>query len=172
LKTSRQVKYWYLKFVRLKGEPHELALGVAFGIFAGMLPIIPFQIALAVTLAIFFKVSKITAALGTWVSNPLNWYFLYYFCFKIGTSLMGISQKSGVFSSVMASIHAGEEVIVITNKILAAGGTMIFACLFGGFLMGVAAAIPSYFIFLRIFQGIKGWREQRRALKKWQKEGP
>ncbi len=71
MKFNRQIRYYYLRFIRLRGQPHDLALGMAMGIFCGMLPIIPFQTALAVTLAIFFKGSKITAALGTWVSNPL-----------------------------------------------------------------------------------------------------
>ena len=169
MKYSRQVKYWYLKFVRLKGEPHALALGLAFGIFSGMMPIIPFQIALAVTMALFFRVSKITAALGTWVSNPLNWYFLYTFSFKIGTTLLGLSGKGRVFSSVMESLNRGDEWAVVFGKISAAGITMIFSCLFGGFLMGVVSAIPSYFIFLKIFQTIKKWRGERRYLKQWRK---
>ena len=73
MKYSRQIRYYYLRFIRLRGESHELALGLAFGIFAGMMPIMPFQIALAVALALVFKGSKITAALGTWISNPLSW---------------------------------------------------------------------------------------------------
>ena len=172
MKYSRQIKYWYLKFVRLKGEPHALALGLAFGIFSGMMPIIPFQIALAVTMALFFRASKITAALGTWVSNPLNWYFLYTFSFKIGAALLGLSGKGRVFSSVMESLSRGDDMAVVTGKImdgLAAGSTMIFSCLFGGFLMGVVSAIPSYFIFLKIFQAIKKWRGERRYLKQWRK---
>ena len=62
---ERQLKYYYIRFLRLRGEPHELALGMAIGVFSGMMPILPFQIALAVTLALLFKTSKITAALGT-----------------------------------------------------------------------------------------------------------
>ncbi|MFB0519881.1 MAG: DUF2062 domain-containing protein [Desulfatiglandales bacterium] len=31
------------EFIRLTGHPHELALGMALGIFTGMLPGIPFQ---------------------------------------------------------------------------------------------------------------------------------
>jgi uncharacterized protein (DUF2062 family) len=144
-------------------------LGIAFGIFAGMMPIMPFQIALAVTLALLFKGSKIAAALGTWVSNPLNWYFLYYYSYKIGASILGIPGKSKILSSVMASIRQGEEAIAIIAKIAGAGGTMFAAFVVGGFIMGIAAAIPSYFIFLRLFQFIRQWRQERRARKYWQR---
>jgi uncharacterized protein (DUF2062 family) len=165
LKFNRQIKYYYLKVIRLRGEPHELALGMAFGIFSGMMPIIPFHMVLAITLALFFKTSKITAALGTWVSNPLSWYFLYYFNYKIGAWILGLSPTNEIFSSIMASIRHGEESMVIASKILGAGGTLIAAFLIGGFIMGFATAVPSYFVFLRVFQFIRRWREERRGHK-------
>jgi len=166
------LKYYFLRFIRLRGEPHELALGLALGIFTGMMPIMPFQTAIAVALALIFKGSKITALIGTWVSNPLNWYFLYYYSYRIGASLMGLSMKNGIFPSVMTSIHNGEDVIIVFGKILGAGSTIIFAFLFGGLLMGVVASIPSYFFFLRIFLFIQKWREERRNRRSWRRENP
>lgn len=170
MKYSRQAKYYFLRFIRLRGEPHELALGLAFGIFTGMMPIMPFQSALAVALALIFKGSKITALIGTWVSNPLNWYFVYYYSYRIGASLMGLSMKSGIFPSVMRSLHEGENVFIVFGKILGAGGTIIFAFLFGGFLMGSIAAMPSYFLFFKIFQMIQKWRNERRNRRSWQRK--
>ncbi|MBN2125934.1 MAG: DUF2062 domain-containing protein [Deltaproteobacteria bacterium] len=169
LKYDRQLKYYYLRFVRLRGEPHELALGMALGIFSGCLPIMPFQIALAVTLALFFKGSKITAALGTWISNPLNWYFLYYYSYKIGAWILGLSGKNKVFSSVMTSLRNGDEAMVVIAKITGAGGAMIAAFLIGGIILGLAAATPGYFIFLRFFQGVRKWRQKRRRPDPWQR---
>ncbi len=170
MKYSRQLKYYVLRLIRLREEPHELALGLALGIFTGMMPIMPFQSALAVALALIFKGSKITALIGTWVSNPLNWYFLYYYSYRIGASLMGLSMKEGIFPSVMTSIHNGENIFIVFGKILGAGSTFIFAFLFGGFLIGVIVAMPSYFIFLRIFQFIRKWREERRSRRSWRRE--
>lgn len=170
MKYSRRLKYYVLKFTRLRGEPDDLALGLAFGIFAGMMPIMPFQIAFAVMLALIFKGSKITAIIGTWVSNPLNWYFVYYFSYRIGGALMGLSMKKGVFLSLMSSIRSGEDILVVLGKILGAGSNIVFAFLLGGFLMGVVASIPSYFLFLKIFQFIKKWREERRLRRSWRRK--
>ena len=89
---ERQIRYYYLRFIRLRGDPSELALGMALGVFTGMMPIMPFQIAVAVALALFFKGSKITAALGTWISNPLNWYFLYYANYKLGAFILRLPE--------------------------------------------------------------------------------
>ena len=172
LKYSRQLKYYLLRFTRLRGEPHDLALGLSLGIFAGMMPIMPFQIAFAVMLSLIFKVSKITAIIGTWISNPLNWYFVYYFSYRIGGSLLGLSMKKGIFPSVMTSIRNGEDVIVILGKILGAGGNIVFAFILGGFLMGIVVSIPAYFLFLKVFQFIHKWREERRLQRSWLRKNP
>ena len=166
---NRQIKYYYLRLIRLRGEPHELALGLAFGVFSGMLPIMPFQIALAVTLALFFKGSKITAALGTWVSNPLNWYFHYLFSYKIGASLLGIPEKKG-FSIIVNAVEEGDRFVSALWKITEAGGTIIAAFLIGGLILGVLLAFPSYFVFLKFFQWIRMWRRGIRERKVWRKE--
>jgi uncharacterized protein len=162
MKISRRVRYYYLRFVRLRGDPHELALGMALGVFTGMLPIMPFQIALAVTLALLLKGSKITAALGTWISNPLNWYFLYYYSYRLGTFLLGMPKREGVFASIMMSIHAGDGFTVVVGKILGAGGSFAGAFLVGGLALGIVSGIPAYFVFLYLFGWIRDWRVKRR----------
>ena len=162
---SRQIKYYFLRLTRLRGEPHELAIGMALGIFAGMMPIMPFQIALAITLALFFRGSKITAALGTWVTNPLNWYFMYLYSYKIGASILRITGKNGIISSFMDSIQQAEGSLQVIVKIAGAGTTIISSFLVGGFAMGLVTAIPSYFILLRFFQFVRRWRQKRRDRK-------
>ncbi|MCP4681564.1 MAG: DUF2062 domain-containing protein [Desulfobacterales bacterium] len=164
---KKQLKYLYVRLIRLRGEPHALALGMAFGIFAGMMPIMPFQTIFAVALAMFFKGSKITAALGTWVSNPLVWYFLYYYSYKLGALILGLPERSAIFSSIMTSIQSGEELMVIVGKILGSGTAMIAAFLAGGLVMGTVLAIPSYFFFLHFFRYLKAWRKSRKERKNW-----
>jgi uncharacterized protein len=167
LEIERLIKYYYLRFVRLRGEPHELALGMSLGVFAGMMPIMPLQMALAVALAMLFKGSKITAALGTWVSNPLNWYFLYYYSYKIGAWILGVEGQGGRFSSIMTSVRLREDAMVIAEKIMAAGGIMVGSFLAGGLVMAIIAAIPSYFVFLFIFRKIRAWRDARKGKHTW-----
>lgn len=162
---ERQLKYYYLRLLNLRGEPHELALGVAIGVFSGMMPILPFQIALAVALAFLFKASKLTAALGTWASNPLNWYFIYLYDFKLGGYLLGVEGGLGSLKSVMASINRGDEIAVIWGKFFSSGITLISALLIGGTILGIVVATPTYFIFLKIFQKIREWRQKRKAEK-------
>jgi len=162
LKFQRQIKYYFIRFIRLRGEPHELALGIALGTFTGMMPIMPFQIATAIMLALLFKGSKITAAIGTWISNPFNWYFIYFWNYKLGAFILGLPAQSKIFSSVMTAIRSGEEPMVIVGKIAGAGGVSLAAFLLGGLVMGIVASIPAYFLFLNLFKHIRTWRKSRK----------
>ena len=148
---ERQLKYYYLKLIGLRDEPHELALGIALGIFTGMMPIIPFQTALAVTLALFFKAR----------------YFLYYYCYKVGTFLLGIPEKKAIFSSITAAMKSGEAPMVLVAKIIHAGSTIVAAFLVGGFVMGIVFGSPSYFVFLRFFKYVRAWRRSRKERGNW-----
>lgn len=161
---ERQLKYYYLRFLRLRGEPRELALGIAIGVFSGMMPIFPFQMAFAVALALLFGASKITAALGTWASNPLNLYFIYLYDFKLGAYLLGVEGGLDRLKAVMASISHG-EMTAIWGKLFSSGLTLVSSLLVGGIIIGVVAATPTYFIFLKIFQKIREWRRKRKAEK-------
>ena len=151
--------------MRLRGNPHDLALGIALGVFSGLLPVVPFQTALAVFLALVFRGSKITAALGTWISNPFNWYLVYSLDYRIGAAILGLSEKSRGFSSVMAALQRGEEGMGLVQTVLAAGGSIIAAFLLGGLILGFLIAPISYPVFLKVFRAIQQWRDTRRTFK-------
>ena len=86
--------------------------------------------------------------------------------------MLGLSEKLRGFTSVMEAIQRGAETLVIVGKIAGAGSAIIFAFLLGGLVMASALAIPSYFIFLRVFRFIRSWRQQRRNRKHWKKLNP
>ena len=130
-----------------------------------MMPIMPFQIASAVACSMLCKGSKITAVIGTWVSNPLNWYFLYLYSSKIGAQLLGLPEKSVISSSIMSAIKSGEGLMIIAGKIVGAGSVIVAAFLLGGLIMGIILATPSYFVFLHLFKYIKSLRAKRKSRK-------
>ena len=152
---GRSLRYYYLRIRRLRGSPHQLAMGMAIGVFAGCLPIIPFQTAVAVALALCFGCSKLTAAVGTWVSNPVDWYFLYYYSYKVGAALIGLPEQKALFSRILASVQQGHSFIQVAEKIMAMGGLVAFAFILGGVLIGLALSPPAYLIFLFVFKRIQ-----------------
>ena len=164
MRFNRQFRYIYLRLIRLRGHPHELALGMAFGIFIGMTPTIPFHTIVAIALALAFKASKITAALGTWICNPLTIYFIYNYCYKIGSLILGFDHNTKFLSPVIEAISHGEFLNIITT-ILGGGGMVVAAFLLGGIVLGIVFAIPSYVIFLYFFKAFISWRKSRKLIK-------
>ncbi|MFP3927391.1 MAG: DUF2062 domain-containing protein [Desulfobacteraceae bacterium] len=159
----RLLKYYYRRFIRLKGIPRNLALGISIGIFAGLMPIMPFQTAFAVLLAVLLKASKISAAVGTWISNPLNWYFIYYLDYKIGAALLGLSEHDRGFSSIIDALRNGEEGKALGEVLIGAGPSIVGAFFLGGLVLGLIAASISYPIFLKVFETLHRLRRARRS---------
>ena len=164
MRFNRQFRYIYLRLIRLRGQPHELALGMALGIFIGMTPTIPFHTIVAIGLALSFKASKITAALGTWICNPLTIYFIYNYCYKIGSLILGFDHNTKFLSPVVEAINHGEFLNIIM-AILGSGGMVVAAFLLGGIVLGILFAVPSYGIFLYFFKAFISWRKSRKLSK-------
>ena len=157
----RRFRYIYLRLISLKGHPHELALGMAFGIFMGMTPTIPFHIVVAMALALVFKASKITAAVGTGISNPATIYFIYKYCYQIGSFILGYDHNTNTLAPVVQAINDGEFFHILTN-ILGSGGMVVATFLLGGIVLGIIFAIPSYLIFFYFFKTFISWRKSRK----------
>ena len=66
----RTLKRAYYRFLRIRGAPEQIALGMALGVFIGMTPFLGFHTVIAVMLAAVFKWSKIAAGVGVFITNP------------------------------------------------------------------------------------------------------
>ncbi|RFA24555.1 hypothetical protein CAI21_21205 [Alkalilimnicola ehrlichii] len=85
-----------LRFLgKLLDDPYLLHLnrrsvagGVALGVFVALIPL-PFQMVIAAALAIWLRVNLVIAVASVWISNPLTMPPLLFFCYRVGTVLMG-----------------------------------------------------------------------------------
>ena len=87
------LKKTYDRFVRMRGEPRELALGMALGLFLGLTPTMGVQILLAVFFASLFKWSKLTAATGVWITNPVTAPVVYGMTYLTGSRILGLQNS-------------------------------------------------------------------------------
>jgi uncharacterized protein len=128
---------------QLEGNPHNIALGMAVGIFVSITPIIPLQTVVAVTLAFVVRGSKSAAALGTWLSNPLTIPLVYYANYKLGCILLRCqtTMDTIAFDSFSQLMDLGLEVT----------GAMLVGSLAIGLVLGVVA----YFVTFRVFTTIR-----------------
>ena len=147
IRWRRWVRLWYLRLLRLKGRPEEVAGGMAIGVFVGMTPTVPLHTVLAVLIAYLFGKSKLAAAMGVWVSNPLLLPFVYFLDYKLGRMITRTTPPSFAVSGFSI------------QKMIELGWGISFPLIVGGFVLGLICAIPSYYITKRV---VILYREKRR----------
>lgn len=141
--SLRLLRYWYLKLVRQEGTPEAIARGWACGVFAGCFPLFGLQTIAGVILATVFHGNKITAAAGTWISNPLTYVPIFYFNFRVGEILL---RQQSEFTVVR--LESWSE--------MGSVGFRFVAILFTGCtVMGLAGGAIAYFL---AFNFTKRWR--------------
>ena len=82
------VKKAYHRFLKIRGNPNEIALGFALGLFVGMTPFMGLHTAIAVPLAALFKWNKFSAAFAVWISNPFTAPIIYGMTYYIGAKVL------------------------------------------------------------------------------------
>ena len=126
----------YERFLRIRGKPREIALGLALGLFVAMSPTMGFQMIIAIFFATLFKWNKIAAAIAVWLSNPLTAPFIYSLTYFIGARLLGTASlralpKELSFSTIYALLQKAPEIIL--------------AMTIGGVILGIPLAIFGYY---------------------------
>ena len=133
-RIKRFFRYHYLRLMRLRKSSHEIALGLALGIFVGFLPIVPFQSITVLILAFIFRGSKIAAFSGTWISNPLNWVFFYYGLYLVGSLILPFPE-----------VKFDPEHLEM-GELIAAGWKVFATMVAGGLILGIPSSIITYFL--------------------------
>lgn len=133
MKIQRTIKYHWLKFKRLQGDPRKVALGAALGVFVGVTPTIPFHTVIVLALAPLLRVSVIAAYMGIWVSNPVTWVPQYLLAYEVGCHLL----------------FRGAPLVIPEHANLSAYLDLIWrgglALQVGGLIIALPAAILTYF---------------------------
>ncbi|SDB20753.1 hypothetical protein SAMN05660653_00990 [Desulfonatronum thiosulfatophilum] len=132
----RSLRHLYKKVLRIKSTPHDLALGMALGIFIGLLPIIPLQTIFVLILAVAFRCSKLTALIGTSITNPLTIPFFYLLMLRIGRFFL--PEGRGRLNPEHWTI----------GELLQTGWYFYASMLLGGFLIAIPSALFAYFLTL------------------------
>jgi uncharacterized protein len=86
------IKKAYYRFLKIRGNPREIALGFALGVFVGMTPFMGLHTAIAVPLAALLKWNKFSAALAVWISNPLSAPAIYGITYYTGEKILFIQE--------------------------------------------------------------------------------
>jgi len=90
MRLIKNIKYKKILslFLKQDGSPLFNAKGIAVGVFCGCFPFFGFQTLLGLCLARVARGNLFLAAIGTWISNPFTYVPLYFFNYKVGSSLL------------------------------------------------------------------------------------
>ncbi len=164
--VRRTIKYFSLKFIRLKGDPHFLAMGVAVGLFIGTTPTIPFHTIAALAMAILLRGSKIAALLASMaISNPLTFFFQYYFSWKIGNWLYPANLRWEQIEALLKTITTDVGLSVSLAALGKLGMAALATLVLGGCLLALPIAAVGYLLSYRFFAAIQKKRREKHILK-------
>jgi len=130
----------YDRFLRIRGNPHEIALGLAVGVIVGFTPFMGFHMALAVFFAMLLKCNKIAAASVVWFSNPMTAPVVYGFTYWVGNLCMG----GYAYASVVEKLKNGGP-----TEWIHAVPDILWPLIIGGLVVSIPVAVIGYIVTLR-----------------------
>ena len=165
LKPRRAARYYYLRFIRLRGNPSVLARGVAIGTFVGITPTIPFHTLLAILFAFILRGSKITALLATViVSNPLTFFPQYYFSWKIGNWFTPAKHSWEEVSNLLETVINGGNFSETLTALAEIGFDSLMILVGGGIILATPFTFAFYFLTYLFFKSIQKKRLEKHVL--------
>ncbi len=132
-----QLDHLYERFLKIRGNPHEISLGVGVGFFVGMTPFLGVHVILAVFVAALFKWNKIAAGIGAWITNPITAPFIYGLNWYVGAKVTGME-----LTQIVPVNFGVNELMGLMKE----GPEILRTLLIGGIVTGVPLAMAGYFL--------------------------
>lgn len=134
----------------------SVSSGVAIGILCAFIPG-PIQIFMAVFLCFMVR-GNLPLALGsTWISNPLTYIPIYYFCYEVGVWILGVPTDS-MGNPIKIHIQGNvDDFQRLADQLLEVGWEAIGTLLLGCFVVGVICSASS-FVFIRMLWRLHVYR--------------
>ena len=150
--AKRFLRYHYLKFSRLRGNPRSLARGAAIGAFMAILPIMPLRSIAIIASTIFIPASTLAALIvATVISNPFTYIPLYYFAFVVGNSITPFTLNWERVDWVLGVINSGEGFSASIQAVASLGLEALVVLIVGGIALAVPVGLITYLFSLRFF---------------------
>ena len=131
------LKKAYARFLKIRGTPREIALGLALGLFVGMTPFMGLHLAIAIPLAALFKWNKFAAGSGVFITNYITAPIIYSFTYWVGAKILGIRRAFSL---------ANEEGFSAFTQLMRNAPEIVTAMVVGGAVLGLPLAIMGYYL--------------------------
>lgn len=172
---SRAIGYVGIRLKRIPDTPHKISLGMSCGIFASFTPLFGLHFLIAGLLSYLLRGNVLASLIGTFIGNPITFPIITVFNLKLGEWLVGGSEYSLddggktfegfldfiflIYKSFFTEGSLGDNSAPKINELL--NGVFIPYSI-GGFILGIAIAIVSYFLLRPL---VSTYQKKRDALK-------
>lgn len=158
-------KYYYIRFLRLQGNPRSLAAGTAIGVFVGLTPTIPLHTVLIIALTFATRSSTIAGIIVSWiVCNPFTTLPIYYCAALIGNTLtpytLDLEKVTTVFHQLMQSENIKNSLTIIWEL----GYESATVLIMGGLTLALPAGIISYYFAFQFFLRLRQKKSRKQIL--------
>lgn len=143
---------------RAAGTTHQIALGLAIGLFVAWLPFEGFQMLTAAAIATALHANRALSVAAIWVTNPLTYVPIYSFNYWVGRNLVGGPPLSDVvtiikkiFTPPVATPDMGLFAVWWDNikhsftELVSMGGDILIPLWIGGIGMGLIFSVITYY---------------------------
>ena len=130
MKYFRKLKDYIVRLSKKGLSPHEIALGVAVGIFVAFIPLFGTHTIMAIALASLLRVNTLIVLLGTQISNPLTLPFQLFISAEVGSVIL-----NGKFLEIKFS-HELSYLL----------GHYLLPIIVGGLILGIVGSGVSYLL--------------------------
>lgn len=162
---KRTFKYFWLKFLRLRGNPQSLAWGTAIGVLVGISPTMPLHTVSILFLTFVSRTSTIAALTSSvMVCNPLTYVPIYYFSLVIGNAVTPYEISWQKMKSVLDILLSGQSFSTSLHAVFSLGYEACVVMVIGGLVLALPFTILSYFLSLKLFITIHKKRRNKHIL--------
>lgn len=129
-------------------DERSVAAGFAVGVFFSFTPLVTLHMVFALIVSFVFRFNKVATMVGVWVNNPYTMPFVFYGCFRLGETILGMSVPPPSFESYTL------------QTILKAALPYAAPLFLGTTIVGLVAAAMGYLVVYRIASKVKSARRK------------
>jgi len=164
--TRKKLRQGRVRLLRSPGAPGEVASGMALGLFIAVLPILGLQLPLALLVAealrrlTHLRLSRVAAATGVWLNNPVTAAPLYGLCYVMGRPFARL-----LLPASQERVGAQAGALDLSTFSFTGPGALevMLGLVIGGMLLGVPVAWAGYRLTHGMVMRYHTRREERRA---------
>ena len=169
-RMKTQLRRFFRWLLTLRGSPESIGRGVAIGVFCACSPLLGFHLVMAIILSTLLGANRPSAAAITLANNPATFVPIYIVEYWLGSRFWP-GPPMDRFKQVLGDLSdqiTGTGMFHFKENFTTAlelGRDIIVPLLIGGTILGLTAAMATYFPTVALLRTLRAKRQERRARK-------